>query len=143
MVIEGGIGEAAFEIPFESGPRGLVQGHEAALPEFGVPDEHAIRGDILKAQPNGLRHAQSGACKQGEERAVGLSPERMTGLSRRVDEPDNVVRGKDVGCAPGLLRAAKDRRRQFVGSILGTDIPGEANHVAEAAGALVDGLRQS
>jgi hypothetical protein len=67
----------------------------------------------------------------------------MTALSRRVDEPDNVVRGKDVGCAPGLLRAAIDSRRQFVGSILGTDVPGEANHVAEAAGALINRSRQS
>ena len=101
MVIEGGIGEAVFEIAFKSSPSGFVQGYETTFPEFGIPDQHTIWGDVLKAQPDGLRHAQSRACEQGEERAVGLPPrERMTGLSCRLHETDDVVRGKDVGGGP-------------------------------------------
>jgi len=58
-------------------------------------------------------------------------------------EPDDLVRGKDVGGGPRVLSAAKDRRRHLVGSILSTDVPGESNHVIEASGALVDGSCQS
>jgi hypothetical protein len=67
----------------------------------------------------------------------------MTGVGRRLDEPDNIVRGKDVGGGPGSLFAAKNRRRQLVALILSADMPGESDHVAKAAGALVDGPRQS
>ena len=37
VVVEGGIGEAVFDIPFESCPRALVQGYEATFPELGIP----------------------------------------------------------------------------------------------------------
>ena len=99
---------------------------------------HAIRGDVLKAQADGLRHAQSRACEQGEERAVGLSSERMTGLSHRLDKTDNVVRGKDVRDGPRCCPLPKTGGGTSWTLILGTHVPGEANHLVEAAGPLVD-----
>ncbi len=120
-----------------------MQGYEAALPELGIPDEHAIGSDVFNAQPDGLRHAQSGAGEQGKERAIRLPPERLTGVSYRPDESDDIVRGKDIGGGPCSLVTAKDRRRQFVVLILNTDVPGEPNDLVQAVSALVDRSGQS
>jgi hypothetical protein len=66
VIIEGSIRETVFKISFECSPRGLVQRYEATLLELGVPDKHAVGSDVLKAQSDGLRYAQSGAGEQGK-----------------------------------------------------------------------------
>jgi len=50
MVVEGGIGTALVEVPFEPSPGCLMQGNETALAKLGIPDDQTIGGDVLIAQ---------------------------------------------------------------------------------------------
>jgi hypothetical protein len=52
MVVERRVGSPLVEIPFQSGSRGLVHGHEPALAELGPMNHQAVWGDVVIAQPN-------------------------------------------------------------------------------------------
>jgi hypothetical protein len=138
MVVVRGVGAAPFEVALEPRLRSLVEGNEAAFSKLRASDYDAVRGDVLKAQPDRLGDAHSRARQQRDERAVGVSPERTIGLSYRSNEMDNVLGGKDIRASPVPPFTAEDGRRRLVGLVLGAHVPGEMDHIVQTAGLLMN-----
>jgi hypothetical protein len=139
MVIEWGIGTAAFEIAFDFCLHCLVQGHKATFAKLGAPYHQTVGRNILIPQLYCFGHAQSRARQQSKQRAVSLSAQGMvTRLSCRLHQTLDVFPGKNVRDSPRTAFAAKNGRRQFMGWILGTDIPAESNHFPKSVGTLMD-----
>jgi hypothetical protein len=80
MVVKGGVGAALLEIPFESRLCCFMQGHKAALTEFGASNHQAIGRNVIKSQVERFGHSQSRACEQGEQRAVRRSTDLIPRL---------------------------------------------------------------
>jgi hypothetical protein len=137
MIVAGRVGAALLEISVESCPCGLMHGHETSLSELGLSDHEAVRGDVVKPQPDRLGYSKTRARQQRKERAVGCPAERgRPGLGGRMDELPDLLRREDVRSWPWRLFRTKDRAGHLVAWIFCVEIAREPDDGSEPAGAL-------
>jgi len=103
-----------------------VEGHEAALSEFRVPDEKSVASNVTDLKCERLSDPEAGRRQETKQRAVRPGADAAGRTQRRRDRDDvaNLLRGEHVGAA--LRSATKDsRRRNFVPRICSFQMPSE------------------
>src|SRR5580658_2812552 len=133
------------EISLQTNLCSAVQWHQTAFSKLGAADDQSVRGDIVKAKPDRLRHAKARACQQGEESAVGLPAKRITPaeLEGSLDQASEVFRRKNIRNRARTFLGPEHGWRNLMAMVLCSKETGKSDYLPKATSSRGDRPRNT